>query len=101
MFMQAYKQAFSVLAKKPLRLWGLSLLSGLVCAFAALLTFPFLGIVGAGMIVNDLLQCVHEIDIELTGICATKRNVEHLVQLAGEHGFKNWYTDYDEMLENE
>lgn len=48
MFMQAYKQAFSVLAKKPLRLWGLSLLSGLVCAFAALLTFPFLGIVGAG-----------------------------------------------------
>ena len=60
-----------------------------------------LGIVGAGMIVNDLLQCVHEIDIELTGICATKRNVEHLVQLADEHGFKNWYTDYDEMLENE
>ena len=60
-----------------------------------------LGIVGAGMIVNDLLQCVHEIDIELTGICATKRNVEHLVQLADEHGFRNWYTDYDEMLANE
>ena len=60
-----------------------------------------LGIVGAGMIVNDLLQCVHECDIELTAICATKRNVEHLRQLAREHGFKGWYTDYDEMLENE
>ena len=59
-----------------------------------------LGIVGAGMIVNDLLQCVHECSIELTAICATKRNVEHLKQLAREHGFNNWYTDYDEMLGN-
>lgn len=58
-----------------------------------------LGIAGAGMIVNDLLQFVHDTEIELMAICATKRNVEHLSQLASEHGFKEYYTDYDEMLE--
>ena len=46
MFVEAYKRAISVLAKKPLRLWGLSLLSVIIGFFAALLTAPFLGIVG-------------------------------------------------------
>ena len=40
MLAQAYKRAFSVLAKKPIRLWGLSLLSAIVCFFAGLLTAP-------------------------------------------------------------
>ena len=48
MLAQAYKRAFSVLAKKPIRLWGLSLLSAIVCFFAGLLTAPFLSLVGIG-----------------------------------------------------
>ena len=45
MFIKAYSMAFSVLAKKPLRLLGLSLLSTLICAIASIVTFP-VGIVG-------------------------------------------------------
>jgi hypothetical protein len=48
MFVQAYKRAFSVLAKKPIRLWGLSLLAAIVSFFAGLLTAPFLSLVGIG-----------------------------------------------------
>ncbi len=45
MFIKAYTQAFKVLAKKPLRLLGLSLLSTLICAIATLVTLP-VGIIG-------------------------------------------------------
>ena len=47
MFLQAYQSALSILAKRPIRLWGLSLLSGVVCIFASVLTMPALSIVGA------------------------------------------------------
>ena len=60
-----------------------------------------LGIVGAGMIVNDLFGCIHECDMELIAICATARNVDNLKKIVSEHGFKRYYTDYDEMLEDE
>ena len=46
MFFRAYKEAFKVIAKKPLRLWGLSLLSTLVCVLGIALSFPVLTIVG-------------------------------------------------------
>lgn len=46
MFAEAYKRAFAVLKKKPFRLWGLSLLVGIISIFASVLTFPFLSIVG-------------------------------------------------------
>ncbi len=46
MFFRAYKEAFKVIAKKPLRLWGLSLLSTLVCVLGIALSFPVLVIVG-------------------------------------------------------
>ena len=60
-----------------------------------------LGIVGAGLIVNTLLQFIHELDIELVAICATNREIDKLNKLKQEHGFKYVYTDIDEMLKNE
>ena len=60
-----------------------------------------LGIAGAGLIVHTLLEFVHELDIELVAICATKRSEDVLEQLKKEHGFKYAYTDYEKMLENE
>lgn len=52
MFMEAYKQALNVLKKKPLMLWGLSLLSMLICALASGLSayFPPLGMAFAFVI---------------------------------------------------
>ena len=40
MFMQAFKQAFGVIAKKPLRLWGLSILFVLITGIANVITMP-------------------------------------------------------------
>ncbi len=60
-----------------------------------------LGIVGAGAIVNDFLEFAHDLDCELVCICATSRNVAHLQQLCRDHGFRRYYTDYDQMLDDE
>ena len=59
-----------------------------------------LGIVGAGLIVNTLLEFIHEVDIELIAISATPTEKEKLLDLQNKHGFKYVYTDYDEMLQN-
>ncbi|MBO4453135.1 MAG: DUF975 family protein, partial [Clostridia bacterium] len=50
LFVEAYKRAFSIIKKKPLRLWGLSLLTLVIAVFAIVLTLPVLGIVGASFI---------------------------------------------------
>lgn len=42
MFLQAFQKAFGVIVRKPLRLWGLSILSGVIAVLACLLTFPFM-----------------------------------------------------------
>lgn len=60
-----------------------------------------LGIVGAGLIVDTLLQFIHELDIELIAICATSKELDKLNRLKLEHGFKYVYTDVEEMLKNE
>jgi len=60
-----------------------------------------LGIVGAGLIVNTLLEFIHELDIELVAICATPSSIDKLNKLKNEHGFKYVYTDIDELLKNE
>lgn len=39
-FLEAYKKALLVISKKPIVLWGLSLLSGLMTILATLFTFP-------------------------------------------------------------
>ena len=40
MFIEAYKKALSVIAKKPIMLWGLSLLSAIMTALASIVTAP-------------------------------------------------------------
>ena len=60
-----------------------------------------LGIVGAGLIVNTLLQFIHEVDIELVAISATPQEIDKLNQLKAEHGFKYVYTDINDLLNNE
>ena len=62
-----------------------------------------LGIVGAGLIVNTLLQFIHELkdDIELVAISATPAEEEKLLQMQKEHGFRYIYTDYEQMLKSE
>lgn len=54
MFINAYKNALAVLARKPFVLWGLSLMSGLLTILASL----FFGIIPAiGVAVSYLLTC--------------------------------------------
>lgn len=60
-----------------------------------------LGIVGAGLIVNTLLEFIHEVDIELVAISATPQEEEKLKDLQKQHGFKYIYTDYEQMLKND
>lgn len=59
------------------------------------------GLLGAGMIVHDLLSFANEVaDMELEAICATPAEAETIQKLAEEHGIKVCYTDFDAMLEN-
>ena len=60
-----------------------------------------LGIVGAGLIVNTMLEFIHEVDVELVAIAATPAEKEKLEQLQKVHGFKYIYTDFEEMLKND
>lgn len=59
------------------------------------------GILGAGMIVHDMLTFIHQVEgVELEGICALPNEKEKIEKLASEHGIKNTYLDYTKMLEN-
>lgn len=59
------------------------------------------GLLGAGMIVHDLLSFVNDVSgMELEAICATPAEEAVIQKLAEEHGIKNCYTDFDAMLEN-
>ena len=40
-----------------------------------------LGIVGSGMIVNDVLPILKELDIEIVGISGTERSKQKLIEL--------------------
>ena len=60
-----------------------------------------LGIAGAGGIVKDFLQCASQCNLQLTAICATKRNEDNLRNICETYGFKRYYTDYDEMLNDQ
>ncbi|ASA20730.1 Gfo/Idh/MocA family protein [Paenibacillus donghaensis] len=58
-----------------------------------------LGIVGAGMIVEDLLSFIHEIpSISLVAICARPVEQKKLLDLQTKHGISQIYVDYNEML---
>lgn len=59
-----------------------------------------LGIVGAGMIVHDLFNFIHEIDTyDIQAICATKNSVEKLKELSVQHHIPYTFVNYEEMLE--
>ena len=60
-----------------------------------------LGIAGAGGIVKDFMQCASQCNLQLTAICATKRNEDNLRNICETFGFKRYYTDYDEMLNDQ
>lgn len=61
-----------------------------------------IGLLGAGMIVHDLLTFVHDVEgVELTAICALPSEKEELDKLAKKHHIQYVYTNYDEMLKNE
>lgn len=61
-----------------------------------------LGIIGAGMIVNGLFQFIHDIDnIELSAICATPKSVDKLKKMCEEQHINRWYTNIDELLNDE
>ncbi len=54
MFIEAYKKALGVLMKKPITLWGLSLMSSLILSLA----WIFLGVIPAfAMVVGYLITC--------------------------------------------
>ncbi len=60
------------------------------------------GILGAGMIVHDLLTFIHQVDgVELTAICALPEEKEKIEGMAKEHHIASTYVDYDEMLKDE
>ena len=60
-----------------------------------------LGIIGAGLIVNQLFSFAREIvGLELEGICATAKSEEKVKGLAEKYGITKYYTNYDEMLKN-
>lgn len=53
MFVEAYKKAFAVLAKKPMMLWGLSLLSVVITGVASAVSIGFLPVgVAFGYLIN-------------------------------------------------
>lgn len=57
------------------------------------------GIVGAGMIVNDLLSFISEIkEIELIAIIGRDESIEKLNNLSKKHQIKKVYTSYQEAL---
>lgn len=59
-----------------------------------------LGILGAGMIVKEVLPVLKEAEIEIAGICATKRSEKKLEELSSKYDIENYYLDFDEMLKN-
>lgn len=59
------------------------------------------GLLGAGMIVHDLLSFANDVSgMELEAICATAAEETVIQKLAEEHGIKACYTDFEAMLEN-
>lgn len=58
-----------------------------------------LGIIGAGMIVKDLLSITPFLkDVELEAICGTQKSEETMIELKNKYGIKNVLYSYDELL---
>lgn len=60
-----------------------------------------LGIIGAGMIAQEVLTFIKEIDgIDLVAIAATPRSEDELKKLSEEYNIDEFYTDYEKLLAN-
>lgn len=60
-----------------------------------------LGIIGAGMIAQEVLTFIGEIEnIEVVAIAATPRSAEKLRDLSEKYGISKYYTAYEELLAN-
>ncbi|WP_315796017.1 Gfo/Idh/MocA family oxidoreductase [Paenibacillus sp. BIC5C1] len=61
-----------------------------------------LGIVGAGMIVRDLLSFIHEISaITLEAICSRPGHQDKLLSLQEQYGIAQIYSEYSDMIAND
>lgn len=59
-------------------------------------------IVGAGLIVNDLMSFIHEIEsFEIEAICGTVFDEKRMNELSSAYKIPKIYTDFDEMLKDE
>ncbi len=74
MFMKMYKQALTVIGKKPVMLWGLSLLSVVISAIAGLVTAP---IVALGFCATTLINC-GMVKVYLDGLAGKEVNSTQL-----------------------
>lgn len=60
-----------------------------------------LGIIGAGMIAQEVLTFINEIEgIDPVAIAATSRSENKLRDLSKKYGISDCYTDYEELLAN-
>lgn len=60
-----------------------------------------LGIIGAGMIAQEVLTFIGEIEnIEVVAIAATPRSAEKLRDLSEKYGISKYYTAYEDLLAN-
>ena len=57
-----------------------------------------LGILGTGMIVQDLLTTIDKLKIDYKAILTTERSKERTEELAKQYGIDKIYLDYEEML---
>lgn len=60
-----------------------------------------LGIIGTGMIVQDLFQGIEDLPFEEVWLCATERSKEKAEKLCSEFGLKGYVTDYQTLLEKD
>ncbi len=59
-----------------------------------------LGILGTGMIVQDLLTTIDKLNIDCISIFGTARSKEKTMELCKKYNMDEYYFDYDEMLKS-
>lgn len=74
MFLQKYKQALDVIVKKPIMLWGLSLLSVVITALLSIVTTPIFAL---GIAIGWLVSC-GMVKVYLDGLKGKEVNSDQL-----------------------
>ena len=60
-----------------------------------------LAILGTGMIVHDLMNTIHDLDLERVDILSTQSSYDQAIELVREYHLNDVYVDYDQLLEGE